>query len=86
MASRQTYYWMADTSVTNNDIDCPSGTCDSITGFGGLDGEYYYMIGHTSGCGEAIGGNKVQNASFSDWTAGVPDSFSLVTGTVGKTG
>jgi len=52
---------------------------------GNLNGEYYYMIGHSSACGESFGADKIQNGDFETWandTLTYWDTLNYATGNI----
>jgi hypothetical protein len=50
---------------------------------GNLNGQYYYMIGHSGGCGSGFGSNEAVNSDFEAWTADVPDDWDALSGATG---
>lgn len=50
---------------------------------GNLNGEYFYMIGHSSSCGEALSANKVTNGDLESWTGNLPDNWDTLANTTG---
>ena len=48
-----------------------------MEGTGNLNGEYYYMIGHSEGYGGSFGADKIKDGSgdFEDWTGNLPDDW-----------
>lgn len=52
---------------------------------GNLNGEYFYMIGHSGSCGEALGDDKIKNGSgdFEAWTGNLPDDWDTLANTTG---
>lgn len=50
---------------------------------GNLDGEYYYMIGHSEGYGIAFGADEIVNADFEAWTNDSLDNWDTLPGATG---